>query len=111
VPESTAIHLLPHFDCYVVGSFPRDRLIPATSPPELKKGTAAPFPVVLIDGVVAGLWDRQRHGRTLDVAVGAFSPLDAAQRQQVEQQVQRIGEILELKACASFAEVKAKGHL
>jgi hypothetical protein len=37
--------------------------------------------------------------------------MDAAQREQVEHQVQRIGEILELKACTSFAEVKAKGHL
>ena len=65
---------MPQFDCYVVGCHPRAQLIPECAPAPLRKGTAAPFSVVLIDGVVGGLWQRKRRGGGFDVRVATFAP-------------------------------------
>jgi hypothetical protein len=109
--DAPQVHLVPHFDCYVVGCFPRGQLIPQAAPAALQKGTAAPFPVVLIHGVVGGLWERRRRGNTLEIRVDTFTPLTNRQQQVVEQQTVRIGEILEAKAEIAFGPVEARGHL
>jgi winged helix DNA-binding protein len=103
--------LMPQYDCYVVGGFPRDQLIPALAPAPLHRGTAAPFAVVLIDGVVGGVWERRVRGTRLDVRVDAFATLSSQQRREIERQAARIGEILELRTEVSFGGVEARGHL
>jgi hypothetical protein len=110
--ENTAsVHLLPQFDCFVVGGFPRDRLIPATAPSALQRGTAAPFSVLLVDGVVGGLWERHRRGSTLEIRVHAFDGLNARQREQAVAQAERIAEVQHLRASTSFGHVEPRGHL
>jgi hypothetical protein len=109
--ERPAVHLLPHFDCYVVGGFPRSQLIPETAPAALRKGTAAPFSVLLVEGVVAGLWERRARGKQLEVRVHAFDGLSATQQREVERQAVRIGEIQQLRAVVSFGHVVPRGHL
>ena len=49
--------LLPYFDAYAVGSHPRDRLFPgkAAARALAPSGQAGNYPVLLIDGVVAGV--------------------------------------------------------
>jgi hypothetical protein len=105
------VHLLPHYDCYVVGCHPRAQLIPQTAPYALRKGTAAPFPVVLVDGVVGGLWERRRRGRVLEVRIDTFSALSNSQKDQAEQQAARIGEILETPVEVFFGPVDPRAHL
>jgi hypothetical protein len=109
--DVTRVHLLPHFDCYVVGSFPRDQLVPPAAPPELRRGTAAPFSVVLIDGIVGGLWERRKRGGQLEVRVHTFESLTSRQLSEVERQAERVGAILQLRASVSFGHVEARGHL
>lgn len=109
--DMATVHLLPQFDCYVVGSFPRDRLIPSTAPAALQRGTAAPFSVVLVDGIVGGLWERRRRGSVLEVRVHAFDGLNARQREALEQQAHRIAEVQHLRASLSFGAVEPRGHL
>ncbi|MBV9899029.1 MAG: AlkZ family DNA glycosylase [Chloroflexi bacterium] len=104
-------HLLPQFDCYVVGGFPRDRLIPAAAPVPLQRGTAAPFAVVLIDGVVAGLWERRRRGTVLEARIHTFERINRSQRRALEQQAERVAEILQLRAEVEFGRVEPRHHL
>ncbi|MBV9169660.1 MAG: winged helix DNA-binding domain-containing protein, partial [Chloroflexi bacterium] len=96
---------------YVVGAHPRARLIATSAPAQLRRGTAAPFSVRLVDGVVAGLWDRRRRGRTLTVRVDAFGPLDATRRRALEREVERIGAFLGLEASLLFGQVEPRHHL
>ena len=72
-PSKASVVLMPQFDCYVVGGFPRRELIPESAPAPLRMGTAAPFAVVLIDGIVGGLWQRHIRGQRLEVAVDTFT--------------------------------------
>ena len=58
------LRLLPYFDAYVVGCQPRAFLYPGPAAARaLARGQAGNFPVLLIDGVVAGVWHQRRAGR------------------------------------------------
>jgi Winged helix DNA-binding domain len=104
-------HLLPQFDCYVVGAHPRAQLIPSAAPAELQRGTAAPFAVVLVDGVVAGLWDRQRRGRTLTIRVDPFVRLSAAQGRALESEAERLAAFLGLEPALELARITPRAHM
>jgi hypothetical protein len=114
VPSTTpqGVRLLPYFDAYVVGCHPRALLFPgraaerALSP----SGQAGNFPVLLIDGVVAGVWHQRRSGRKLDITVEPFARLTAPQRRALDGQVERIGAFLEGTLHLTIGSVTAGGH-
>jgi uncharacterized protein YukE len=90
------LRLLPYFDAYVIAGQPRELLYPGRAYQRaLAGGQAGNFPVLLIDGTVAGVWHQRRSGRRLAVTVEPFGPLTAAQRRALDEQVTRVGEILE----------------
>ena len=106
-----SILLVPQFDCYVVGCHPRAQLLPDSVPEVTSMGTAAPYAVLLVDGIVAGLWTRQKRGKRLHVRIGAFEPLGSAQQDQAADQAERIGQILHLAVEVEFGPVEPRAHL
>lgn len=112
IAHPDAVHLLPQFDVYVVGSLPREQLIPANSPvAAMKLGSAAPFAVLLVGGRVAGVWERKPRGKKLAVRVDAHVRLSRAQKEEVERQAERVAQILRLQCELEFGEVMLKRHL
>jgi hypothetical protein len=113
VPPSApqSVRLLPYFDAYAVGSHPRDLLYPGRAGERaLARGQAGNFPVLLIDGTVAGVWHQRRSGQKLDITVEPLQELAAAQRGELNDQVERIGEILEGKPQLTIGTVTTGGH-
>ena len=106
-----SLHLLPAFDPLVVGSFPRDQLLPADwrarggTP-----GTAATLSVLVLDGVVSGLWRRARRGSAVEIRVGPFAPLSVRRQRLVERRAQEIGAILEREVTCEIGPVDARPH-
>jgi hypothetical protein len=93
---ASGVWLLPYFDAYTVGCHPREMLFPGVAAERaLAHGQAGNYPVLLVDGTVAGLWHPRRSGRTIHVAVEPFAALSTARRQALDGQVERIGEVLE----------------
>ena len=96
----------------MVGCHPRELLFPgraaarALSP----SGQAGNFPVVLVDGVVAGVWHQRRSGRRLDVTVEPFGRLTAARRAELDEQVERVGQVLEATPSLTIGTVAVGGH-
>jgi len=89
------LRLLPYFDAYVVGSHPRERVYPGRAAVRALAGSqAGNFPVLLVDGVVAGVWHQKRSGKRLAVAVEPLEPLSAARRRELAAQVDRVAGIL-----------------
>jgi hypothetical protein len=90
------VRLLPYFDPYIVGSHPRARLFP---PPmadrALSGGQAGTVPVLLVDGMVAGVWHQRRQGRGLHVTVEPLTGWDRARMTELEAEVDRVGRILD----------------
>nr|BFE79085.1 hypothetical protein GCM10020093_016860 [Planobispora longispora] len=64
------MRLLPYFDAYAVGCHPRETVFPGRAAERaLAGGQAGCFPVLLVDGVVAGVWHQRRSGRRIDITV------------------------------------------
>jgi hypothetical protein len=106
------VWLLPHFDCYEIACHPRQQLVPAEQRERvLPHGGAGNVPVVIVGGVVAGVWSQRRSGRRLDVRVETFEPLRASQHRALEAAVARIGEISEAQATLTLGTVETRPHL
>jgi hypothetical protein len=106
------VRLLPYFDAYVVGCQPRERLFPGAAAARALSptGQAGNYPVLLIDGTVAGVWHQRRAGRALDVTVEPVVELTVAQRRELDDQVARLGDFLEGAPRLTIGTVTAGGH-
>jgi hypothetical protein len=105
------VRLLPYFDAYVIAAQPRERLFPgAAYERALAGGQAGNYPVLLVDGVVAGVWHQRRQGRRTTVTVEPLVRLTARQERELGEQVERVGEVLEAKAELVVGEVGVGPH-
>jgi hypothetical protein len=102
------VRLLPYFDAYayVVGNHPRELLYPGRA----AERALGNFQVLLVDGVVAGVWHQRRSGRTLDLTVEPLVPLSRAQRRELDEQVERVGTILQGTPRLTIGTVTAGSH-
>jgi hypothetical protein len=108
---SSGVRLLPYFDAYAVGSHPRDLVFPGRATERaLSRGQAGNFPVMLLDGVVAGVWHQRRASRRLHVTVEPFGRLTAAQKRQLADQVTRVGEIQQADPELTVGPVTVGAH-
>lgn len=107
----SGVRLLPYFDVYQVGCHPRELLFPGeVGQRALARGQAGNYPVLLVDGTVAGVWHQRRSGRTIHVTVEPMTPLRAATRRALEAQVERVGEILEGRPTLTIGPVSVGPH-
>ncbi len=97
-----AVHLLPAFDPYVIGSA---RDVPAILAPEHKTRVHRPqgwiSPVLLVDGRIEGVWSHERAKGHLSVTIEPFGELPASARERAEGEAQHLagffGDELELE--------------
>ncbi|MFZ0039806.1 MAG: crosslink repair DNA glycosylase YcaQ family protein, partial [Solirubrobacteraceae bacterium] len=91
---------------------PRDRLYPgavaarALSP----AGQAGNYPVVLVDGVVGGIWHSRRSGRRLIVTVEPLREFSARQRRQLDDEVAFVAAIMEATPALTIGSVTVGPH-
>lgn len=84
------VRLLPEYDCYILGSGPPGQVAPPAATDLVrrrKRGRyegAAGVPVVLIDGVVAGVWEWRQVGSRMHITVEPIRPLTPAERLELE---------------------------
>jgi hypothetical protein len=106
------VRLLPYFDNYVVGGQPRDRLYPG---PAAKRaltpaGQAGNFAVVLVDGIVGGVWHQKRSGKKVAITVEPLRPFTKAQRRELDDEVDLVGAIVEATPTLSVGPVTTGAH-
>jgi len=110
-PDAEGVRLLPYFDAYAVAGQPRTLLFPGPAwVRALARGQAGNFPVMVVDGTVAGVWHHRRAGRKVAVTVEPLTRLTAGRRRELEQQVARVGEILEATAELTVGPVSVGPH-
>jgi hypothetical protein len=108
---ASPLRLLPYFDAYVIGCFPRTTLFPGRAAERaLSGGQAGTVPVLLVDGLVAGVWQRRRSGRKIEVTVEPFTDLTARQLDLVQAECARIGGALEGVATLTVGPVTVGAH-
>jgi hypothetical protein len=106
-----AVRLLPYFDAYGVGCYPRERLfIGRAAERALARGQAGNYPVLLIDGLVEGVWHQKRAGKKLAVTVEPLRELASGEHRALEEQVEHIGQFQEATATLTIGTVSAGPH-
>ncbi len=111
-PPVEGVRLLPYFDAFVVGSRPRHLLFPGRAAERAltPSGQAGNYPVLLVDGVVAGVWHQKRSGQRITVTVEPLRRLPKARVAALGEQVARLGEIVEGDATLTIGEVSVGPH-
>ncbi|MFK0254957.1 winged helix DNA-binding domain-containing protein [Streptomyces sp. NPDC090445] len=105
------LRLLPYFDAYVVAGRPRERLFPgAARTRALSGGQAGNHPVLLVDGVAAGVWHQRRSGRRVVLTVEPLAPLGPRARRLLEAEAERTAAILEGRAELTVGPVTVGPH-
>jgi hypothetical protein len=108
----SSLWLLPQYDTYTLGCVPRDKLIASEAERKRILGygrgifeSAVGLPVLLIDGQVAGIWERKQTKKKLSIKVEALTKLSADQISQVESEAQRTSDFLELPYELAFTKL------
>lgn len=106
------ITLLPYFDVFVVAGQPRDLLYPGAAAERAltPSGQAGNYPVMLVDGVVGGVWHQMRSGRKVAVTVEPLRELNVTQRRQLDDEVELVGTIIEAEPTLTIGTVTVGAH-
>ncbi|MYR95315.1 MULTISPECIES: winged helix DNA-binding domain-containing protein [unclassified Streptomyces] len=105
------VRLLPYFDAFAIASQPRERLFPARAYERaLAGGQAGNYPVLLVDGTVAGVWHQRRSGKRIAVTVEPLEPLPARRLRALEDEVERVGAVMEGRAELTVGVVSVGAH-
>jgi hypothetical protein len=107
-PEPTRrVRLLPEYDGYVMGFRERDQLVPQ-SVRELiadhgrgRYEGPAGVRLVVIDGIAAGLWERRKRGKRIELEVHPARRVGKAERAELEHEAEVIGAYFGLEPALS----------
>jgi hypothetical protein len=106
------VRLLPYFDPFVVAGQPRERLYPGAAATRAlsRAGQAGNYPVLLVDGVVGGVWHQRRTGRRLAVTVEPLCELRPSHRRQLDDEVELLAAVLEAEPTLTVGTVTVGPH-
>jgi len=106
------IRLLPYFDAYVVAGQPREKLYPerAAARGLNPGGQAGNYPVLLVDGVVDGVWHQKLSGRKLAITVEPLRELTAVQRRQLDDEIDLVGTVMQATPTLTVGTVTVGPH-
>jgi hypothetical protein len=106
------VRLLPYFDAYVVAGQPRDRLYPGAAAARAltPAGQAGNYPVLLVDGVVAGVWHQRRSGAKLAITVEPLCELTVPQRRQLQDEADLVGAVMQANPTLTVGTVTVGAH-
>jgi Winged helix DNA-binding domain len=106
------IRLLGYFDAFVVAGQPRERLYPGAAATRAltPAGQAGNYPVLLVDGVVGGVWHQARAGPKLAITVEPLGALTATQRRQLDGEVELVGTVMQATPTLTVGTVPVGPH-
>jgi hypothetical protein len=98
-----SVRLLPEYDVYVMGFRERDQLVPEEARNQVaahgrgKYEGPAGVRFLMIDGIAAGLWERKKRGKRIELRVTPGRKLTRAERAGLDTEADRIGAFLGLE--------------
>jgi len=98
------IRLLPAFDQYVVAATKQaEHFLDGDHSARIYRPQGWLSPVLLVDGVMGGVWSHERNGKRLAVAVEPFGRLTKARRAAVGAEAERLAGFLGGELSVEFA--------
>lgn len=89
---SDSVHLLPHFDVYLLAHATKDHFLNPEFYKRVYRNQGWISPVLLIGGEIAGVWRYDITGKRLTVKVEAFRNVTRRLHRQVEQQAEALAQ-------------------
>jgi Winged helix DNA-binding domain len=102
------VRLLPEYDVYVMGFREREQLVPQSVRELIAKHGRGRYEgpagtrLVLVDGMAAGLWERKRRGKRVELDVQLVRRDRESDRIGLEREAERIGAFLGLEPVLSI---------
>jgi hypothetical protein len=102
-PSEVSVRLLPEYDVYVMGFRERDQLVPAEVRDQVgahgrgKYEGPAGVRFLMIDGIAAGLWERKKRGKRIELQVTPSRKLTRTERSGIDAEAERIGAFVGLE--------------
>jgi hypothetical protein len=104
-PAKGSVRLVGGFDPLIVGAGLREQLIPPASLKRVSRTAGWISPVVLVDGVVAGVWDATTGRQSIAITVEPFLNVSPALRTHIGEAAERVGDALGLAVELGFGRV------
>ena len=92
-PRKGVVQLVGGFDPFIVGAGLREQLIPPAHLKRVSRTAGWISPVVLIDGIAAGVWNASRSGDRVSIMVDPFGTLDAKLRSSIAAAAERVAAV------------------
>ena len=99
----SSVRLLPEYDVYVMGFRERDELVPDAVREQVARHGRGRYEgpagvrFLVIDGVTAGLWERKKRGKRIELTVSPARKLSRTERRRLDDEAERIGAFLGLE--------------
>jgi hypothetical protein len=93
-----SIHLVPSWDTYVMFYHPRELFVSTRLRSRIFDPLRGNAPVLLIDGIAAGVWQKKKRGKTLEIRVDPFQPLSSAEKKSIREEADSLGKFLGMTA-------------
>ena len=95
-PPAQSVRLLPSWDCYVMFYHPRELFVSTRFRSRIFDQIHGNAPVLLIDGKAAGVWDKKKRRKNLEIHVEPFQHLSSSELSSVREEADSLGDFLGL---------------
>ncbi|MEU4540932.1 winged helix DNA-binding domain-containing protein [Streptosporangium sp. NPDC023825] len=108
------LRLLPQYEAYVLGSGPKEVVVPKdTAARVFEHGRgryegAVAHQIMLVDGVVSGMWERREKGGKVEIRLESFVELDSGRTGELEREVERVGRFYGAEATLSTGRLTGR---
>ena len=98
-----SVRLLPEYDAYIMGFRERDQLVPEPVREQIAAHARGRYEgpagvrFLLVNGVTAGLWERKKRGKRIELHISPSRQLKRAERTELDREAERIGAFLGLE--------------
>ena len=110
-PTRGEVQLVWTFDPFIVGAGLREHLIPGSHLKRVSRTAGWISPVVLLDGIAAGVWDATRSGDRLSITVEGFGPFSSSQCAAISRAAERVAAVQGAAANVRYGSVFAQAPI
>jgi len=100
--EAHSIRLIPSWDSYVMFYHPREFFAPPTYRAKIFRRIQGNAPVLLVDGIPAGTWEKTKKKAEIEIMVRPFKALSSARRREIEGEARLLQEFFGTNGQISF---------
>ena len=102
IDEAECIRLVPSWDTYVMFYHPREFFVSQAYRTRIFRQIQGNAPVLLVDGIAAGTWEKTRKKAGIEIVVRPFEALSSAERRAVVEEAGLLREFFGTNVQLSF---------